>query len=349
MYPKNKIDIKISASDIAQTFLMFKQEHGKSPDPDDIVTIPLCLQDIGSLATIIKSYSLSHYDSQAFNSALTEILQKGFNHNGSFIYDMTMYNRYSRPFIKYNNKVPESTLQIGPGGSLGCEVLLCVSGTKRAYTLDAFPLMTFDLDGFINTAKEYFESMRWIDGLNGFNPSSLSVPDSRLIGKGHFQVGDSVIEHIHPRTFEETGFENDSIDFLFSHATLEHVTNPMKCIQETHRVLKKGGITAHCIDLRDHRDFDQPLGFLRESDGKWATMMKEYCSQDASGYMNRWRASEFKNAFENEGFELLEDVAEMKVNDEIIDTEIPLMDEKYRSFERDDLMTTTIFIVARKV
>jgi ubiquinone/menaquinone biosynthesis C-methylase UbiE len=169
------------------------------------------------------------------------------------------------------------------------------------------------------------------------------------MGKGHFQIGESVIEHIHPRTFEETGFENESIDFLFSHATLEHVTSPLKCIQETHRVLKKGGITAHCIDLRDHRDFNQPLGFLRESDENWAAMMKEYCRHDGSGYMNRWRASEFKNVFEREGFELLEHEAEMKVSDEVIDAELPLLDDKYRSFEQEDLMTTTLFLVARKV
>ena len=76
--------------------------------------------------------------------------------------------------------------------------------------------------------------------------------------------------------------------------------------------------------------------------------MKEYCKYDGSGYMNRWRASDFRKAFELEGFEILECNAEMEATAQVIEAEMPLLDKKYRTFSREDLAVTTLFVVARK-
>ena len=344
-----KNSITISMAEIVRAFAVYKQEHGVPPTPEVELRVPFDMPGMLSLENIIKEFTFPHYDSQAYNNAFIEMLSKGFLHNASFIYDMSIYYRYHRPISKYMEALPESTLQIGPGGSLGCEVLLCMFGVRRAYTLDPFPLLTFDLDSFMKTMKKLFEVMRWFEGVNGFEPFSLRAPEYETIDKGKYRVGESTIQHIYPRTFEDTGFESETIDFLFSQATLEHVRDPLKCIKETSRVLKPGGLTAHCIDLRDHRDFEEPLKFLRESDESWARAMEEHCRYDASGYMNRWRASEYVKAFEQQGFELLESVPEMKVSNEILNSEIPVMAKRFSGFSKEDLATITTFIVARKV
>lgn len=69
-------------------------------------------------------------------------------------------------------------------------------------------------------------------------------------------------------TFHSEAAENlesirsNSIDFVQSNAVLEHVVDIQITAKELARVTKTGGIHAHQIDLRDHRDFNSPLGHL---------------------------------------------------------------------------------------
>lgn len=342
-----KKNINISVAEIAKAFAAHKKIYGLNPGPDVNLSISVEEHDQG-LADVIKDYALPAYDSQSFNKAFIEIVNKGFNHNGNFLYDSIIYFRYRQPFIKYLNKIPEQTLQIGPGGSLGCEVFMCMSGVKNAYTLDAFPLLTFDLENFMQSMQKLVDAMKWLDGLNGFS-ASIQVPRFSTLEKGRYQVGEGMIQHIYPKTFEDTGFETASMDYLFSHATFEHVRDPLKCIREIKRVLKPGGLTAHCIDLRDHRYFDKPLTFLRESEDSWSKIIEDYCRYDGSGFMNRWRAGDFKAGFEKEGFEILEYNSEMKASDEMLKSEMPYMDGKFREMPKEDLAVTTLSIVARKI
>ncbi|MBN2653637.1 MAG: methyltransferase domain-containing protein [Nitrospirae bacterium] len=344
----NEIVLGVTVGEIAAAFAEYKAKYGKQPDPDTALQFPINLQQVG-LNELIKNYQFSSYDSQAYNNAFIELVSRGNSHNSSFIYDTLIFTRYQRPFSRYMGRMPESTLQIGPGGSLGCEVLFCMSGVKETFTLDPFPLMTFDIENYMESLKLLFNTIKLFEGINGFNASTLNTPEYQSIEKGVYKVGSGVIRHVHPRMFEDTGFGDESVDYLFSHATLEHVRSPLKCIQETKRVLKKGSITAHCIDLRDHRNFDAPLGFLRESDASWSMLMEEYCKHDASGYMNRWRASEFVSEFEKNGFRILEVTPEMKVSDEMLDSELPNLDLKYKTYKRDDLSVISVFIVAQKI
>ncbi|UCH81560.1 MAG: methyltransferase domain-containing protein [Nitrospiraceae bacterium] len=338
--------ITLSMSEITRAFSAYKKSHGELALESEL-TFPMELQFKDDLAGIISEFEFTRYDAQQYNSAFIKMMERGRDNTG-FIYDASVYNRYSRP-LRHMDNIPNSTLQIGPGGSLGCEVLFALSGVQKAYTLDPFLILTFDLEGFIESLKVLFETMSLFQGIGNFDSSFLNFPELKILGTGHYRIGKSTVRHFDSRSFNCTGFENASVDYLFSHATMEHVIDPLHCIRETKRVLKPGGLTAHCIDLRDHRNFDVPLGFLRESREAWEEIMQEYCSIVPHGYMNRWRASEYKEAFEHEGFEVLEDVAEMKVSDAMIDAELPLVDDKYKSFEREDLRTTTLFIVARKV
>ncbi len=341
-----KLNVNISMAEITRAFTAYKKERGCLPAAESSLGLSVNLEK--GLDDIIKESALLTYDSQIYNKAFIEMINKGMNHNASFIYDALIYSRYHRPVLKYLGRTPEATLQIGPGGSLGCEVLLCLMGVRRAYTLDKFPLLTFDLENFMKSIQMLFDVMSCLAGINGFNPSPLVIPDFETIDKGHYRVGDSAIQHSFPRMFEETGFDNESLDFLFSHATFEHVRDPLKCIKEINRILKPGGLTAHCIDLRDHRNFDRPLTFLRESDDSWTKIMEDYCRYDGSGFMNRWRACEFKAAFEKEGFDILEFNAEMRANDDMLEAEMPFLDKKFKELSKEDLATTTLFIVARK-
>jgi SAM-dependent methyltransferase len=295
------------------------------------------------LAEIIRQYQFPSYAPASYNEALVELLERGRNFNSSFIYDAIIHYRYRQVVEKYLAGPPASTLQVGPGGSLGCEVLFTLWGVKQAFTIDPFPLLAFDLDMFMKTLRSFFEVVRWFNGNGG-----PVVPAHQTLGNGHFTVGDSVIRHYYPRSFEDTGLPNDSIDFLFSHATLEHVRDPRRCIEEIWRVLRPGGLTAHCIDLRDHRNFEQPLAYLHWPPEAWDRLMERHCRGDGSLYQNRWRANEFREAFAGAGLEVMEYRPELQVETDRLAAELPRFDQKYRDFPLEDLAITTIFIVAQK-
>lgn len=333
-------------TDITKAFYDYKRIHG-ALELEAEINIPVDLQFKDNLAGIINEFEFTQYDAKEYNSAFSKMLERG-KKNAGFIYDAMVYNRYFKE-LRHMDRIPETTLQIGPGGSQGCEVLFSLMGVKKAYSLDPFLMLTFDLDGYMKLLKLLFETMTLFKGVGGYDPQYLNFPDCEKLETGHYTIGDNTVRHFDSRTFDNTGFESDSIDYLFSHATLEHVKDPLKCIQETSRVVKPGGLTAHCIDLRDHRNFEDPLGFLCESGASWEEIMNEYCSVVPHGYMNRWRASEYRDAFESEGFEVLEHFAEIKASDEVIETVTPYLDEKYRALSQEDLKTTTLFIVARKV
>jgi SAM-dependent methyltransferase len=295
------------------------------------------------LAEIIRGYQFPNYAPAAYNEALVALLDRGRNFNSSFIYDAIIHYRYRQVMERYLAGPPECTLQVGPGGSLGCEVLLALWGVKKACTIDPFPLLAFDLDLFMKTLGAFFEVMRWFNGNGG-----PAAPRHQTLGDGHFAVGDSVIRHYYPRSFEDLRLPDGGIDFLFSHATLEHVRDPHTCIAETWRVLRPGGLTAHCIDLRDHRNFEQPLAYLQWPDEAWDRLMERHCRGDGSLYQNRWRANEFREAFSQAGFEVLEYRPELQVDPDRLAAELPRFDPKYRHFPLEDLAITTIFIVAQK-
>jgi hypothetical protein len=66
-------------------------------------------------------------------------------------------------------------------------------------------------------------------------------------------------------------------------------------LANTLRLLKPGGMCIHSIDLKDHANPLDPLGFLKVSNEEYAARATE----------NRWRASDFLNEFKFAGYDLL--------------------------------------------
>jgi len=302
-----------------------------------------------SLLEIIKTQSHPMYDAHEFNDAFCEMIKTGMALNASFLYDAFIFNKFRRPLTQYYNKTPETIIQIGPGGSLGCEVLFSLTGIKNVCSLDPYPLPYFDLDNFFQFLQKSIEMIKLFEGINKFDTAPLKIPESETLGNDKYRIGKNTIHHLTNRMFENTGFEDESVDFLFSNAVLEHVRNPLESISETRRILKKGGITSHQIDLRDHRDFNRPLKFLNESETSWEHIMNQYCANDPSIYMNRWRASQFLYAFNEEGFTILEFIPNMTATEEMIASEIPFLNEHFKKCSQDDLSTLSVFFVAQKV
>lgn len=296
-----------------------------------------------------RNHTIALYNDEDYNKAFFEMLENGLNQSSSILYDVSIFNKFSRIIHTYAESLPETTLQIGPGDSLGCEVLLCLSGIKKALSLNPYASQKFDLNKFITTLQKLYTVTNSFQTIHDCSATPLSIPEHSIEAAGSYRIGTSVMQHFPNRTFENTGLHNESVGFLFSNAVLEHVRNPLKCICEAHRILVKNGLTAHQIDLRDHRDFSNPLHFLRYSDSKWQKIMKKYCSRDPLRYMNRLRAQDFLAIFKRAGFRILEFTPNSSASDQIVSDALSSLDSNFKSFSGDELKTTSCFIVAEKL
>jgi len=129
-----------------------------------------------------------------------------------------------------------TTLEIGPGASLGTSALLARDGC-RAFAMDLVDL----------------RSPEQKSALSAIDLNHAEVP--YLLGN-----------------IEAMPFADQSFDFVFSNSCLEHVPDPARALSEIARILRPGGRTAHQIDFRDHWHMEDPLRFLQYGDRLWRLM-----------------------------------------------------------------------------
>ncbi|OGI00449.1 MAG: hypothetical protein A2Y25_11915 [Candidatus Melainabacteria bacterium GWF2_37_15] len=111
-----------------------------------------------------------------------------------------------------------------------------------------------------------------------------------------------------PKNAKQTGFDDDSMDFIASNVTFEHI--PTKDIpavlDECYRILKPGGIFSLNIDYQDHWSyFDKSIShynFLKYSEKEWAWL------NPPIHYQNRIRHKEFVELLKATKFTILEEI-----------------------------------------
>ncbi len=83
------------------------------------------------------------------------------------------------------------------------------------------------------------------------------------------------------------------VDLIYSCAVLEHVADLDQCFNEMHRVLKRGGLMNHQVDLRDHIFNQQSLFFLYLPG--W---LLKLLFRNTGGYVNRFRFNQYLELFD---------------------------------------------------
>ncbi len=73
---------------------------------------------------------------------------------------------------------------------------------------------------------------------------------------------DGLLKLVSEPVEEMASLAADSFDLVLSNAVLEHVLDIPGAVAELARVTRAGGIHAHQVDFRDHRNFDRPLDHL---------------------------------------------------------------------------------------
>jgi SAM-dependent methyltransferase len=133
--------------------------------------------------------------------------------------------------------------------------------------------------------------------------------------------------------YRELPAREREFDFLYSGSVLEHVADVDGLLAEFRRSIASDGRIVSTIDLRDHRIY----GSL--ADNPWQFMIDD--SDVSPGFTNKWRASQFLDAFERNGFKVA------KVNRVQQEPPARVLEQLLPTFQAlsdDDLKTTELWV-----
>jgi SAM-dependent methyltransferase len=235
------------------------------------------------------------------------------------------------------NLAGADVLEVGPGSNAGFALLALLAGANSAACLDALPRPRSEAPALyaelVKTAATYPDTYlvdpALVERATG-EPEALA---RELLARVTYHA---------PMDIARNRLPDASLDVICSHTCFEHVADPAGAVAQIARLLRPGGVTSHHIDLRDHRDFNHPLDFLASGETLWRLST----SHMPGAVRTRWRASQYRAAFEKQGLEVM--------YQEAVHT-ITVTEEMRRRFARrfqklslEDLGILSLLLVARK-
>lgn len=223
-------------------------------------------------------------------------------------------------------------LEIGPGHTLGTQILLAEKGNKVTVA-DPYPPRwhsAFHPAAYLHLA-----------GLIGGSPKlEAAAKASSLDDIGIRRVSDSAekLSSLRDREF----------DVVLSNAVLEHVQDIDRVCAELARVTKLGGTHIHQIDVGYHNNRERPLDHLLMTDQEF------FAEANAAHfeYGNRWRASEFIARFEKVGLVVKYMYVTHRADDEYFLQAVRQIRNSRRTYSywpAEDLRILSFMIVASRV
>lgn len=177
-------------------------------------------------------------------------------------------------------------LELGPGNSYLNVYNLLINGAKKVILVDKFSryMKTKRQKEFFNKELNYIRQ-------------KYAKKDLFFIKKG--EIDEKYITFI-KGDFAKIDFK-EKIDFVLTISVFEHIKNVEEVIAKLSKVMKKGGLMYHSIDLRDHYNFNNPFLFYKYSKKTW----ERYLTKEGVSYTNRIRYTQFMNLFKKWGFKVI--------------------------------------------
>jgi hypothetical protein len=201
-------------------------------------------------------------------------------------YAIDVFDRHLRAsgFVPFNGF---TALELGPGDSVASAVLAAAHGAAQVMLVDAGP--------FADPSLELYRRLAAALTASGLTPPRIQ--DSWTLS--------DLLEACQATYLTEglaslRTIDSESIDFIWSHAVLEHVIrDEFDATQaELRRIIRPSGIASHRVDLEDH--LAGSLNSLRFSGRIWESGFM----RRSGFYTNRLRASEVIASLERAGFDV---------------------------------------------
>jgi hypothetical protein len=230
--------------------------------------------------------------------------------------------------------------EFGAGWDLAIPVAYGLLGVGNQVLVDIRPSARVEL---VNDSLASFERLRGeLEEIAGRELRPGGPPIARL-EELEERFG---IRYLAPCDARDTGLPAESIEFVSSTDTCEHIPGAdlAGIFRECHRLLRPGGAFSCRIDLQDHYAyFDRSLSkyhFLRYSDRAWSLVNSPLHHQ------NRLRAPEYLQLVGEAGFELLVEKPSGPSEAGLKELESLPLAPRFRRFPPEELGVTVLSFVA---
>ncbi len=270
--------------------------------------------------------------------------------------------------MAYNNGLSKricSVAELGPGDSLGIGLAALISGVNKYYALDVvkfwnitrnveifdelvglfkrrekvpdkteFPGVKPDLDNYefpinILTNEVLAEAM---------NQQRLESIRKDILNLDSMNKNNIKIQYVVP-WYDPKIITEESVDFIYSQAVLEHIDHLDNTYQALYRWLNTDGVMSHTIDFGCHGIAKVWNGHLAYPDLMWSLIRGK-----RPFLLNRQPHSVHINLMRKYGFEIVCDVK----NRDYSGIQREYLARQLKNMETDDLVIRTAFIQARK-
>jgi SAM-dependent methyltransferase len=229
--------------------------------------------------------------------------------------------------------------EFGAGWDLAVQLVYWALGVERQTVVDIRPIMRIEL---VNDtiAKLARLSDEWDRDLRSPGAADLSgVEDLRE------RFG---ITYLAPRDARATGLRAESLDFVSSTDTAEHIPGDdlRAILVECRRLLKPDGLLSYRADLEDHyaraRGGVSRYNFLRYSDRRWAVF------NPPLHYQSRLRYPDYVRITREAGFEIVREQVSRPSEQDLAALRALHVADRFRSYSVEELGVRGVTIVATR-
>jgi hypothetical protein len=247
---------------------------------------------------------------------------------------LAAYNYHVRNFERLPAPEQSSALEFGVGRNLLTPLLLSAVGARQIFAYDIDRLAT------VEQINHVIRQLRMLD-VPCPGQAWREIENIEIDLKNFYRIN-----YFAPCDVRHTALPTESIDFVYSTSTLEHISRAdiVSIVTECRRLCSPSALMSFIIDYHDHYStFDIAItrfNFYRYSESTWKWF------NPRNHFQNRMRHSDYEALFETCGLIALEKRAEIPPYNEKELQDTPLSDE-FTQYSTADLAALNGFFLLR--